>query len=463
MKSSIARNLTFGLALSLSLSPVAAQAEPAKSVEALLKRVKQVVGEQESTDDKRMNQFRADRNEQRRLLAEQKRRLADLEKRSRQLEAQFEKNEKQVEELDAELKDKQGTRGELFGVARQVAGDVRALLLESLVSAEHPGRAEELDELAEAEDVPSIDQLQQLWLAMQEEIVWSGQVSRFQADVVELDGQTVASEVVRMGPFTAGSKGKFVVWTSADQVLVELGRQPGERYMGALSDVSSSFDGFQVAPMDPSRGSILSLLVETPTFLERLSYGGAIGYIVIGLGIAAFLFGIVKLIQLILARAKVGAQLRSSEIKTNNPLGRLLALSRGGAGLDTETFEARLDEGVIRESARLESGIWIVRVIAVAAPLMGLLGTVTGMINTFQAITLFGTGDPKLMAGGISEALVTTMLGLMTAIPLVLLGNLLGNMCQRIIDVLDEQAAGMVADRLSRAPAESHNHGSDLV
>ena len=183
----------------------------------------------------------------------------------------------------------------------------------------------------------------------------------------------------------------------------------------------------------------------------------------VGLGIAAFLFGIVKLIQLILARAKVGAQLRSSEIKTNNPLGRLLALSRGGAGLDTETFEARLDEGVIRESARLESGIWIVRVIAVAAPLMGLLGTVTGMINTFQAITLFGTGDPKLMAGGISEALVTTMLGLMTAIPLVLLGNLLGNMCQRIIDVLDEQAAGMVADRLSRAPAESHNHGSDLV
>jgi biopolymer transport protein ExbB len=106
-----------------------------------------------------------------------------------------------------------------------------------------------------------------------------------------------------------------------------------------------------------------------------------------------------------------------------------------------------LDEVVLRESGKLESFIWLVRIVSVVAPLMGLLGTVTGMIRTFQSITLFGAGDPRMMAGGISEALVTTMLGLVTAIPLVLLHAALANNTKKIVDTLDEQSAGLIAQQ----------------
>lgn len=437
------------VAMAIGLVSVPAQAEPASSVQELLARVRGVVEEQSASDQERLRAFRANRNEQKRLLEESKARLKRLEQRSRELEAAFSRNEKRQAELEADLKEKQGTRGELFGVARQVAGDVRALLDESLVSAEHPGRAAQLKELAEAKEVPSIDQLQKLWLLMQEEMTWSREVSRFEADVVSVDGKTQKMPVTRLGTFTAATGDKFLLWSSTEDVLVELGRQPSASYQDAVEKLARPREGFVKVPVDPSRGTILSLLVETPSFLERISFGGVIGYIVIGLGAAAFLFGLLKLAQLLFARAKVNGQLRSSSVRKSNPLGRILALSDTSDPLDAETFEARLEEGVLRESAKLEAGIWVVRVVQVAAPLLGLLGTVTGMINTFQAITLFGTGDPRLMAGGISEALVTTMLGLMVAIPLVLLGNLLSNLSQRIIDILDEQAAGLVADRLS--------------
>ena len=97
------------------------------------------------------------------------------------------------------------------------------------------------------------------------------------------------------------------------------------------------------------------------------------------------------------------------------------------------------------ERASIDTGIWLVRLISVVAPLLGLFGTITGMINTFQAITLFGTGDPKTMANGISEALVTTMLGLMTAIPATFMAAIMANYAKNILTVLEEQSTGMIA------------------
>lgn len=437
----------FGALIALLL-PRAGLAEPAKNPRELLERVRAVANEQRALDKKRLREFRAARDEQRSLLRKAKARLAQLERRSRALEREFSGNEKKIIELEEDLRIKQGTRGEMFGVARQVAGDTQAQLRESLISAQHPNRAEALVEFAKAKDVPSIDQLQKLWLLMQEEMTWSRDVVRFDADVVGLDGRTGERSVVRVGPFVAASDGKFLTWNAADQILAELGRQPAGTYTSAVAQLDSSKEGFLAVPVDPSRGTILSLLVETPSFAERISFGGVIGYVVIGLGIAAFLFGLLKLLLLVLAKVKVSGQLKSSTLSENNPLGRVLTLAKAGRGLNVEAFEARLEEGVLRENAKLEGGIWVVKVVQVAAPLLGLLGTVTGMINTFQAITLFGTGDPKMMASGISEALVTTMLGLMTAIPLVLLTSLLSNLSRGIADVLDEQAAGLVAERI---------------
>jgi biopolymer transport protein ExbB len=113
--------------------------------------------------------------------------------------------------------------------------------------------------------------------------------------------------------------------------------------------------------------------------------------------------------------------------------------------IDIETLELKLDEAILRESAPLETGLNFIKVLYVVAPLLGLLGTVVGMIATFQMITLFGTGDPRMMAGGISTALVTTVLGLVVAIPLTLLHAFLQGKSKALIQILEEQAAGIIA------------------
>ena len=139
------------------------------------------------------------------------------------------------------------------------------------------------------------------------------------------------------------------------------------------------------------------------------------------LGALALIGGVIRMVYLVSLHAKFGAQCSAESASESNPLGRVMKVYQDSPDLDTETLELKLDEAILKEQSHIDSFLWAIKVVSVAAPLMGLLGTVTGMIETFQAITLFGTGDPKLMAGGISEALVTTMLGLIVAIPLVLL------------------------------------------
>ena len=151
-------------------------------------------------------------------------------------------------------------------------------------------------------------------------------------------------------------------------------------------------------------------------------------------------------------------ELISSNARSGQALPRMgMALVTEGAegfrlrgGLPA-TLELKLAEAVLSEPPKLEQGLTLLKIIAAVAPLMGLLGTVTGMIITFQAITIFGAGDPKAMAGGISSALVTTVLGLLVAIPTVLLHTVVNGRSQRIIHVLNEQATGIVAEHSERA------------
>jgi biopolymer transport protein ExbB len=211
--------------------------------------------------------------------------------------------------------------------------------------------------------------------------------------------------------------------------------------------------GFAPLALDPSRGSLLGALTQSPNMTERVKQGGAVGMVIIVLGSIGLVLGLIRWISLLLTSAKVRAQQKSGEPNDGNPLGRVLSIFDQNHDMDAETLELKLDEAVLRETSKLERFLWIVKTISVVAPLLGLLGTVTGMIQTFQAITLFGAGDPKMMAGGISEALVTTMLGLTTAIPLVLLYDTLANSSKRITDILDEQGAGLIATRAEADPA----------
>jgi len=197
--------------------------------------------------------------------------------------------------------------------------------------------------------------------------------------------------------------------------------------------------------VDPSRGAILGLLSQAPSLVERIQQGGLVGYVIIVLGALGVLIAIERLVSLARAGGGIKAQLKASKADAGNALGRILAVYESNRSVDFETLELKLDEAILREAPALERRQGWIKVLAAVAPLLGLLGTVVGMINTFQAITLFGTGDPKLMAGGISTALVTTVLGLIVAIPLVLLHSLVASRSKMLVEILEEQSAGIIA------------------
>ncbi len=417
------------------------------SLSDLLKKVKTGWREQSQENKKREAEFLAAKHKQALLLKQARATLAKEQKRSDALEKQFDRNEAEVPRLEETLRIRLGTMGELFGVIRQVAGETRTYLDNSLVSAQLPGRGDKLIPLTSSKSLPSIKELESLWYLMQQEMIESGKVVRFKTRIVTVDGDQDDVEVIRVGTFNAIARDHFLNWLPDSGKLVELQRQPARRYLATASDLENAKKGYVRMAIDPSRGSLLSLLVQTPTFWEQIDFGGLIGYIIIGLGLATLALALLRLLVLAFVGIKIRHQQHQKEAKPNNPLGRILGIFAKNPELDTETLETKLDEAIMRETAKLDRFLWAVKIVSVVAPLLGLLGTITGMIKTFQAITMFGTGDPKLMAGGISEALVTTMLGLMVAIPLVLLHSWMKSMSRRMIEVLEEQSTGILAQR----------------
>ena len=430
--------------------PAPEAAPKATSLSELLKRVQGGWNRERKENRDREIRFKQARDQQARLLADATATRTREEARSEALERQFELNEIALTTLETTLTERLGALGELFGVVRQAAGDTRSHVEASLVSAQIPGRDIFLEELGKNKSLPSIESLEKLWFIMHQEMTELGQITRFTATVVTVDGEQEQREVIRVGPFNAISDGLYLVYEGGK--LQELPRQPAGTYLDTVASFEKATGDMARIAIDPSRGSILKVLIQSPGFTERIQQGGGVGYAIITLGLVAGALAIVRWVLVSLAGRRVAAQKKSDEIRDTNPLGRVLGVYAANKTADVETLELKLDEVIMRESASLQKMVWAVKVVSVVAPLMGLLGTVTGMIRTFQAITLFGTGDPKMMAGGISEALVTTMLGLWVAIPLVLLHALVSNTSKGVIEILEEQAAGLIAKR-----AEQHD------
>ncbi len=424
-----------------------------KSLQDLLALVRQGFQQERDENKKREADFQAARDDQERLLAEATATLAREEELSQQLEEAYNHNEQAIGTNEAQLGERLGQLGELFGVVRQVATDTSGQVWDSLTTAQLGQRKDLLDRLGRSKELPSTADLEALWYELQREMVEQGLVARFKAPVLTIEGQLEEREVVRAGPFSAVSNGRYLLWEPAEQKLRELVRQPPSRYLQTVEPFEESGEGFAALAVDPSRGALLNALTDTPSFTERIQQGGAVGFVIITLGVLAVILGLVRWVMISVVSRKVSAQQKRDSADPGNPLGRVLGVYEENREIDAETLELKLDEVVLRESARLERFLWLVKVVSVVAPLLGLLGTVTGMIQTFQAITLFGAGDPKMMAGGISEALVTTMLGLTTAIPLVLLHATLASSTRRITDILDEQSAGLIATRAEHAHA----------
>jgi len=413
----------------------------------LLEAVRSSWEVEKEEDIRRERDFANARSEQKQLLADAKAVEAREEARSQALEKEYQEKEVTIAELTAALEQRMGNLGELFGVTRQISGDTRGNIEASITTAQFGrDRVEFLEELGQSKELPSISELERLWAEMVHEMVEQGKIVTFEAEVYTPAG-IVKRDVTRTGVFSVISDGEYLLWDPNGQQLQELSRQPPSRFVDTIGDYVGSTEALAGLAVDPSRGSLLAVLIETRGLTERLPEGGPVGYSVIGLGILAGLLGIYKMIVLLITGRKVQNQKKNSRPDKGNPLGRILAVAADNPDADREQLELMLDEVVLRESSKLESLVWLVRIVSVVAPLMGLLGTVTGMIKTFQSITLFGAGDPRMMAGGISEALVTTMLGLVTAIPLVLMHAALANNTKKIVDTLDEQSAGLIAQQ----------------
>ncbi len=450
------------IALLVTLMPVSALAQDAAeapamvidvpqatSADDLLKKVREGFEVRKRENAQREARFKSARNEQQQMLADAKA-LEDREEATSQaLEKQYQENETKIAELEEALEQRMGNLGELFGVTRQIAGDTRGNVEASITTSQFgKERVEFLEELGKSKELPEIAELQRLWAEMLNEMNEQGKIVEYQAEVYTPNG-IEKRNVTRAGVFTVISDGEYLLWDSNEQKLQSLSRQPPARFLATIGEYESGGDGLTGLAVDPSRGSLLAVLIETRGLVERLQQreGGAVGDVIIGLGSIAFLLGVFKMAWLFLVGRKVTAQKKNSRPDTGNPLGRVLAVAADNPDVDREQLELMLDEVVLRESSKLESLVWLVRIVSVVAPLLGLLGTVTGMIRTFQSITLFGAGDPRMMAGGISEALMTTMLGLVAAIPLVLLHAALANNTKKIVDTLDEQSAGLIAQQ----------------
>jgi biopolymer transport protein ExbB len=427
------------------------QAEAPKNLDQLLAKVKKERISKQKELTAREQKFVSAKNKQAALLAQAKKELAALERKTAQLQKVFEKNEKQLAGLEEKLTIASGTLGEMFGVVKQVAGDFKGQFQNSIISAQFPGRDKFMANLAERKKLPAIKELNQLWFEIQREMTESGKVIKFKAPVVTPDGVKTEKEVTRVGAFNLASDGKYLVYQSATNQIIELPRQPQGKFLGMIEDLEGLSSGYSAFGLDPSRGTILSMLVQAPTLGERVDQGGLVGYVILSLLALGLVMVGERIFTLNKEEKKMRAQLKSDEINTDNPIGELMQTFKDFKDKDLETLEMKLDETVLKAAPKITKGINTIKIMSAVAPLLGLLGTVTGMIATFQSITLFGTGDPKLMAGGISTALVTTVLGLVCAIPMLLLHNFVAAKSKGLLQMLEEQSAGLLTQRAEDA------------
>jgi len=418
----------------------------ANQLDDLLKQVKSERVSEAKLDKKREAEFLSARSDKQSLLNKAKKELANQNARNKRLTKTYAANEIKLAQKELELDNATGTLGEMFGVSRAAAAGAYGQIATSIVSAEFPGRGEALNRIANAKEIPALEDLEELWFALQTEMTQSGKVSQFTADVTNLDGSKTTETVTRIGTFNLVSSNGYLTYNDEVGQVQPLPKQPA----GYISETASNFfdvnSGYAGVYVDPSRGGILSLETRKKTLEEFFHEGKEVGYAITVLLIIGCLIALERIIVLSGMTSKIKAQEKNLDTPNeNNPLGRLLKIYHDNKSVDAETLELKLDEGILRETPKVDRGVNLIKMFAAIAPLMGLLGTVIGMIMTFQTITLFGTGDPKIMAGNISLALVTTALGLICALPLILIHSVVAGKAKSVLQKLDEQSAGLIA------------------
>ncbi|EGQ9204183.1 MotA/TolQ/ExbB proton channel family protein [Vibrio cholerae] len=440
------RKTTLALALSL---PFAFASVANASTNSLVQQATQEKAQQQQHNQQREAGFVQTAQElqaaKAELLAERNR----LQKEADQLSSQFSDNENTLARLEETLRLETGSLGEMFGVVRQNAKELQSELDQSVTGVEPRAHQQSIDDVVAAKTLPSMAQLRGLWQAMSEEIRASGQIQTTEIQWLNGQGETQTVPALRLGSLGLISEQGYVKWDNARQQALSYQQLPSD--FPTFSHIRTLVDGDVVTmKVDPSRGVLLEQLALTPTLSQRLQAGGVIGNVILVLLGVGLIIALYRGAILATLRQKIKAQLKNPEQPGNNPLGRILAVYNKEQQRSVEALELRLLEAVVDEQNHLETGLSMLKLLAALAPMLGLLGTVTGMIETFQVITQFGNGDPKVMAGGISMALVTTVEGLIAAIPLLLAHNILSAQAEAIRNILEKQGIGLVAQQAER-------------
>lgn len=461
MKRTVVKRHAWWPALSfvaMTLLPVAAHAqsdEPSgdgSSLQQVLESFRADAQAAEARDTQRLQALLDDRQALEQAVADAEQRLEAAQSRRDELESRQAEQQQQLAELEQQRSNDAGDIGQVSSIVKQQAGELRDALSDSWLTvggnAQLPPRLDDRGLI----DIQTLHQVRQDLAAL---VAESGRGVRFQAPVAGPGGDVEPREVVRLGDTVAFSQGDLLQRVGEDGRLSVFPRTP--------RDASQALQAFQQGEgnqivVDPTDGDVLQALSQQPSLWERFQQGGYVGYVIVALGVVGLLIALAQYLYLLRVSARMRRQMRAPEsLSDDNPLGRVLArFAALGRDHAPEALEARLDEALLAEQPRLERGQPVVKLIAAVAPLLGLLGTVTGMIITFQSITVFGTGDPQLMAGGISQALVTTVLGLITAVPLLFVNTALNSRSRRLIGLLEGRASAVLAEHLEAETAAAH-------
>ncbi|HFU75561.1 MAG TPA: hypothetical protein ENK66_04870 [Arcobacter sp.] len=430
----------------------------ASQLDKLLHQVENENMEEVHIDKKREAKFLSDLSAAKKQLQEAKIALEKQKKVTKQLKDKYRVQKEKIQTYNLQLKKNGESLNDLFIIAKQDAKDLSSFLKGSMTTTEIPGRSSLLNKFANSHENPTINNLYELYKDYFTEIVTSGKNTSYKSNIVTTTGENKDVLVTRIGLFTAFDKNGYLYYDDSISRFVELQRQPQDKYLDFISEYYNGSSEVKPALIDPTRGVLFSMLKDRPTIEERIKQGGVIGYVILSLGFLTLLFAAYKYISLFITERKIKQQIDSDSIKENNPLGRVLKSFQKHKTKDIETIESKLDSVIVKEIPSIQSGLPMIKLVAAVAPLLGLLGTVTGMIETFQSITLFGTGDPKLMASGISQALMTTVLGLVVAIPVLFIYNILNSKAKEIIEILTQQSSSIIAEHLDMLQENSNDY-----
>jgi biopolymer transport protein ExbB len=445
-----------------SVSTATQAEQQPQNLDQLLEKVRQHQSQEKTLYQQREQRFLQQRDQQQQLLANARAEFQALQTKNNPLQQKADANAALIASMRAELDTHVGDLGDIYSIYNEFAGDFMARMNDSLVQTQLPERAQQLQKMHQDDRLPSIDNMRGLWLLLQQEMTEAGKIRRFNAEVIQPDGTRKTQQVSRIATFSVTSEGQLLRYVPESGELMALDRQPAG-FSAAIKEFELGEGDLLPAVIDPTRGSLLGLLGQSPNLRERIAQGQEVGYTIIAIGIAGLLLAAYRLLYLAIVWQKTRRQLRNiAQPLNNNPLGRVLQQAAVLANTDEETLQSKLDEAILQELPRLEQGQSLIKLLAAIAPLLGLLGTVVGMIATFQSISLFGSGDPKLMASGISQALVTTVQGLVVAIPLLFCHNIISSFSRSLVQLLDEQSAGILARHLEKTHKNVRGEPADV-